>query len=93
MKTLRKEKVELIECEEIPGLDDMQQGIMYYVPQKQSIFHLCLCGCGNTSRLFIDNEKGWIIHRKDKLTLTPSILMGQGCRSHYIITDGIANFV
>ena len=95
MKTLRREPVELVECEEMPNLDDMKQGVMYYIPSKKIAYHLCLCGCGSLSGMSIDDAKGWIIHRKDKLTVTPSILMegGSGCRSHYIITNGIANFV
>lgn len=98
MKTIRQEYVEVEMVEFIP--DKMKQGVLYYSKEYNGVNHLCLCGCGKPSFLPINTKElpthGWNIDftTKGKVTLTPSILnSGLSCKSHYIITNGIANFV
>jgi hypothetical protein len=95
MKTLRKEPIDYVECEQVPEV--MEPNKLYYSEKCFVAIHLCLCGCGQktVTPIYPDNipEPGWQITRKDKLTITPSILQINGCKSHYIITNGVANFV
>ena len=90
-----KKPVVLNECDDFPPPDEMEQGVMYLHKTKPFALHLCLCGCGELCMLKMDAAVGWTITNKEKLSITPSILQGEGyaCRSHYIITNGVANFV
>lgn len=94
MKTLRKEPVEIVVCDDIIPATEMEQNKMYYIPSRGVMFHLCLCGCKTLSKMNIE-KSGWTIHNMGKLTITPSIEIvgGYGCNSHYIVTKGVANFV
>jgi hypothetical protein len=92
MKTLRKEPIALVEVETIPPYPAMKKNTMYYSEKYSVAVHLCLCGCGQGIAIIIEPGE-WQIIRKDKLSVTPSLLHMNGCKSHYIITDGIANFV
>lgn len=95
MKTIKKVPVTLQEVVHLP--DTLQPNVIYYSEKSCVAVHLCLCGCGQltVTPIYPDNdpEEMWHITRKDKLTMTPSILQGAGCKSHYIITNGYANFV
>jgi hypothetical protein len=98
MKTLRQEQVRVEFVELMP--DTMEQGVLYYSEEYNGVNHLCLCGCGGRSYLPINSEAlpnhGWDIDftTKGKVTLKPSILnSGMACKSHYIITNSVANFV
>ena len=95
MKTLRKEPIRLVRCEYFPPLDEIEEHVMYYSPFKGYSFHLCLCGCKEPIMLRIDDfcNSGWEIANEEKLTILGSIQRMEGCKSHYIITNGIANFV
>lgn len=94
MKTLKKVPVELIELkygETVPDL--MEFGKLYYSKQYKGMNHLCVCGCGQ--KIFIPIRDGeWsIFPNNGKVTITPSLHHRIGCKSHYIITNGIANIV
>jgi hypothetical protein len=91
MKTLKKVPVELVECQYVPEV--LEPGKLYYSEKYSTVVHLCLCGCGHKTAIPI-GPGGWTITVKDgKPTLTPSLLHRFECRSHYIITNGVANFV
>ena len=91
MKTIRTEYIEPVYVETIP--DKMEQGKIYISKKYQTSIHLCLCGCGEQTVLPLDSSM-WILDDSNgKVTLMPSILQRGGCKSHYIITNGRANFV
>lgn len=99
MKTLRKEKIEPVfmthfsKEDFLPPKEEMEQGKIYISEKYETSNHLCLCGCGEQTVLPLKND-GWALYNTNgKITITPSILQRNGCKSHYIITDGIANFV
>ena len=78
----------------IPEKPSMKQGVIYISEEFHTAIHLCLCGCGNeVVTPLAENE--WILTRNgEKITLSPSIGNYQfPCKSHYIITNNVANFV
>ena len=91
MKTIKKVPVTMKKVKSLP--EKMIQGVMYISDEYQTAGHLCLCGCGVSTAVplgkddwtYTDNEKG--------LTMSPSFLQRFDCKSHYIITEGVANFV
>ncbi len=93
MKTLEKVPLDLVEVDFIPEAKDMEFGKFYYSREYETSNHLCACGCGHSTPLPI-KEGEWNISIKDnKITVSPSILQRFDCRTHYIITNGIANIV
>ena len=91
MKTIKQVPFELVKVELIP--DQMEPGKLYFSQTYECTNHLCLCGCGVQCFLPI-GPGGWALTDRDgSATLTPSILQRFECRSHYIITNGLANFV
>lgn len=94
MKTIKKVKIETVFCIFIPKIDEMEQNVIYITNTYKASAHLCLCGCGNLSVTPLTKD-GWTLSENDdKITLTPSIL-NNNCpnKSHYVITNNIANFV
>lgn len=87
-------KVEIVPVfvEFIP--EEMERGVLYISEKYECANHLCLCGCSNQTVTPL-GASGWQIHKNgDKVSLTPSIGNYQfACKSHYIITNNIANFV
>ena len=93
MKTLNKVSLELVHVEFIPEQHNMKFGKLYYSKDYNTTNHLCPCGCGMQTPI-PTNKDGWTIEIKNgKVTMMPSILQRLGCKSHYIITNGIANIV
>lgn len=94
MKTIRKESVELVILQEGEYMPKIKEpGKLYYSPELQGSSHLCLCGCGVECWLPIKEGEWNLINNAGKATITPSILQRFECKSHYIITNGVANFV
>lgn len=91
MKTLKQVPIEAVEVEFIPN--KLEFGILYYSQKFEVSQHLCLCGCGHPCALLITEEKWSLTINNHKPTVTPSILQKFNCKSHYIITNGVANFV
>jgi hypothetical protein len=83
----------LVVCETfIP--ETLEQGKLYYSKEYQTTVHLCLCGCGQETACPIGLDEWQLkIETNGKPTMTPSLQHTFACRSHYIITKGIANFV
>jgi len=96
MKTLKKVEIKAKYCVTIPEAKDMEQGILYVSIAYKTANHLCLCGCGNQTITPL-NDNGWrfsMNHSDGKVSLSPSIgNYGFDCKSHYIITNSVANFV
>lgn len=100
MKTLYKvpytvQHVELLKEDHI-----FEPGVVYVSLEYKTSIHSCLCGCGNEVVMPIDCitdgvDMGWTFTEKDgKASFTPSVGNYQfPCKSHYIMTDNIANFV
>ncbi len=95
MKTLKKVEIVPIFVETIPPIEDMKEGEVYISEQYQISIHLCLCGCKNQTVLPL-NKNGWhlIKEKGNKVSFTPSVgNFNFDCKSHYIITKSVANFV
>ena len=100
MKTLRKEIIEVKNVEYIPLAIDMKQGVLYYSEKFKTAGHLCLCGCNMPVFTPVNKNPNtyksdfWNLSVNNKgVTMTPSLFHRIGCKSHYIITNGVANFV
>lgn len=91
MKTLKKVEIEPIYVEFIPA--DLEQGKLYISEKYEGCTHLCLCGCGVKCYLPLGAGEWSINNNKGKVSITPSILQRFECKSHYIITNNVANFV
>jgi hypothetical protein len=95
MRTIKQVRIEtIVEVEFMPTRDTMEFGKLYHSKRFNSTSHLCLCGCGVECYLPLGADD-WklFIDGKGRPTLTPSILQRFDCKSHYIITNGLANFV
>lgn len=95
MKTLKKVPVEPVYLEFLPELSEMEEGKIYISREYKVSKHKCLCGCGELVVLPFSSPDDWkFTEDKGKITFTPSVGNYQfACKSHYIITNGIANFV
>ena len=97
MKTLSKVEIRPVFLEDfIPHDEELTENTLYISRQYKTAIHKCLCGCGNKSITpFYDPLTGWLLTESDKgVSLTPSIL-NNNCpkRSHYVITNNIANIL
>jgi hypothetical protein len=93
MKTIRQVEIKPIFVEFIP--DELKESEVYISREYSVSVHSCLCGCGEKVVLPLTNE-GWKLIWNDnyKVSFTPSIGNYQlPCKSHYIITKNVANFV
>jgi hypothetical protein len=93
MKTLMKVEIEPVFVEFIPK--ELEQKKVYISEEYEVSVHKCLCGCGEKTVMPL-GKKGWnlIKHDNGKVSFTPSVGNFQfHCKSHYIITKNIANFV
>ena len=98
MKTLRKVEIIPVFIEKyLPKLEEMQENHVYISKEYNGSSHLCLCGCKQHIFISINHEDynlGWnLIEKNDKISFTPSLAHYNGCKSHYIITNNVANFV
>lgn len=99
MKTLFKVTIEPVYVKFIPEI--LEPNKIYISEEYGATAHNCLCGCGNKTFLPIDNiingvDYGWQLIKDDdgKISFTPSVGNFQlPCKSHYIITKNVANFV
>lgn len=94
MKTLKQVPVVVEHVVTMPDYETSKEGVIYVSLEYGVAIHKCLCGCkGKTVTPLGKNE--WTLTENEKgVTMTPSLLnSGMDCKSHYIITNGIANFV
>lgn len=95
MKTIKQVTITPIFTEFIPSRKDMKQGELYISEKYETASHLCLCGCKNLVVTPLYQPGGWVLKKENTtISLSPSIGNFQiDCRTHYIITKNIANFV
>lgn len=95
MKTLRKEKIEVeYHSNVLPDFEHMENNILYVSKLYKTTTHRCLCGCGNKVILPLTPQFWKLTDNDGKISITPSVgSFNLPCKSHYIITDGVANFV
>ena len=93
MKTIKQASIYLVKVEYTPEFKDMKQGFLYYSEKYEVATHLCLCGCKHICSMPIKNGEWSIIEESKGVTIIPSILQRFECKSHYIVNNGIANFV
>ena len=93
MKTLQKVSYEPVFVDTIP--EDIKQGKVYISEQYNVSVHKCLCGCGEETVLPLSGAHAWTMTKSDKgVSFTPSVGNFQfACKSHYIMTNNVANFV
>jgi len=106
MKTIKKVPIEPVYVDWMP--DVLEQGKLYISKKGCLAIHLCLCGCGEQTVTPLDEivtetdktvtempKGGWILtEKRNKISMTPSIgNYSVPCKSHYIITNNVANFV
>ncbi|WP_114937554.1 DUF6527 family protein [Mucilaginibacter endophyticus] len=94
MKTLRKVTIKPVFVEWMP--DFYEQGTVYISREHNCSKHLCLCGCGQMTIMPLDDGTNWwrLVENGDKVSFIGSVgNFSFECKSHYIITDNIANFV
>jgi hypothetical protein len=92
MRTIKKVNIIPVFVDLIP--EKMKQGEVYISDKYKCSVHLCLCGCGMQTVLPL-GENGWTVSKTEKgVSFTPSVGNFQYlCKSHYIITNNVANFV
>lgn len=101
MKTLKKVPVKFVFTkgeESLPPFEKMEEGVIYISIEYGCSQHKCLCGCGEIATMSLKPawESGWdlIKHNEEIYSFTPSIgNYNFPCKSHYIITKNVANFV
>ena len=99
MKTIKRVTIEPVYVEYIPR--ELEEGKLYISEKYETAVHNCLCGCGSRTVTPLNcivegKDMGWhlIKHPDGRISLTPSIGNFQMlCKSHYIITKNVANFV
>lgn len=96
MKTLKKVEIVPVFIDGfMPDFETMEEGKVYISEQYYTAIHKCLCGCGSKTIMPLNDYHGWKLTKNEnnKISFTPSI--GNycfPCKSHYIITNNIANF-
>lgn len=102
MKTINKVQVTFQftkDAEPLPPFEEMKEGVVYVSIEFGISIHKCLCGCGEETAMIINKDgdlDGWdlIENGNGKYSFTPSISnFHLPCKSHYIITKNIANFM
>lgn len=92
MKTIRKVEIIPIFVEFIPF--ELEDGKLYISEEYGVAIHLCLCGCQEKTVTPLQHGEWTLIKDGEKISLTPSIANYQmPCKSHYVITKNVANFV
>jgi hypothetical protein len=94
MKTIRKVNIIPQYVDRVPIREEMEYGIFYIAEDFHCAGHLCLCGCGEETFITLQEGRWKLIKEKNgKISITPSLQNTFACRSHYIITNNVANFV
>lgn len=99
MKTIKKETITPVFLDGyVPPIEEMKEKHVYISLQYNSAQHKCLCGCGEIVNMPLGHKNnGWNLvynNLKTVISFAPSIGNFQiPCKSHYIITNNVANFV
>lgn len=77
----------------------MPPGVVYLdlrgEPEDRFAFFLCPCGCERQIMLnFAGHRQNWSygIHADGSISFSPSISLGDGCRSHFHIRHGLVEW-
>jgi len=92
MRTLKKVEIEPVFVELIPSI--MEENKLYISEKYNVSVHNCLCGCGEKTVMPLYGN-GWNLIKENngKISFTPSVgNYNFKCKSHYIITNNVANF-
>lgn len=94
MKTLKKVTIEPVFVDVIP---DVLEEKKFYISEEHKVaIHNCLCGCGEKTVTPLSGGKSWDLVKENNGTISLIGSIGNysfPCKSHYIITKNIANFV
>lgn len=95
MKTIRQEPITVeYQSNYMPDFETMKDNVLYVSKVFKTTIHKCLCGCGNKVVLPLTDQFWKLTDTDGKISMTPSVgSFNLPCKSHYIITNGIANFV
>ena len=84
----------------MPDYDTFEERKVYISRQYNTAIHRCLCGCGGKTVMPIGDENNTektectMQENEDKVSFSPSVgNWNFPCRSHYVITNNIANFI
>jgi len=94
MRTLKKVAIEPIFVEEMPCF--IERGKVYISEKYQTSRHICLCGCDELVIMPLGGGKWWDLVKEPNGTVSFIGSVGNysmPCKSHYIITKNVANFV
>jgi len=95
MKTLKKVPYTPVFVEEMS--DGIVEGEVYISKKYQTSRHLCLCGCESLVIMPLDNGKKWwrlVEEENDTVSFIGSVgNYSFECKSHYIMTKNVANFI
>lgn len=95
MKTIKKVEITPVFLEGYMP-DIIEKGKLYISEQYKCAIHLCLCGCGEKSVTPLGGGDNWELVKNENGTISLIGSVGNfnfPCKSHYIITNNIANFV
>lgn len=93
MRTLKKVEIEPVYVVFIP--ENLEPNKLYISEEYATAVHACLCGCGLATVTPLGHDQWTLSKGTDgRVSLSPSVGNYQfPCRSHYIITKNVANFV
>lgn len=93
MRTLKKVEIQPVYVEFIPEI--LEENKVYISEVYKCAIHNCLCVCGEKTVMpLYGNQWNLIKENNGTISFTPSIGNYQfACKSHYIITKNVANFV
>ena len=95
MKTIKKVEIKAVFIEEMPN--EFEENKLYISENYGKVaIHLCLCGCKNQTVTPLGGGENWdlVKEKNGKVSLIGSIGNFRfPCKSHYIITKNIANFI
>lgn len=78
----------------MPDYGLFKESVIYISDKYGVSIHRCLCGCGSKTVMPLGKGHWNYEIKNEKLTMSPSVGNYQmPCKSHYIITNGVANFV
>lgn len=96
MKTLKKVEIEPVFVDFIPR--ELEPNKIYISEEYGVAVHNCLCGCGEKTVMPFDDNRPdlWqlVKEKNGKVSFIGSVgNYSFACKSHYIITNNVANFV
>ncbi|MES2620182.1 MAG: DUF6527 family protein [Bacteroidota bacterium] len=94
MKTLKQVTIEPVFVELMPEF--WEQNKVYISEPHSTSAHLCLCGCGQKAIMPLGGGQWWTLVKEKNGTVSFIGSVGNysfPCKSHYIITKNVANFV